>query len=183
MGAPRIASQVGVRYGRLVVTADPGPGGRRPVTVACDCGETVEGVRLGNLRNGHIVSCGCHRVEVARTIATRRAADGGFIHGGNGTPLHGRWESMRSRSNGRKPGYEHVKCDPRWATFEGFRDNPPTTGRPFAPDLVLARFGDQGDYTPENTRWLTKHENHMEMLARRYNNPSLFPPAPHETKV
>lgn len=63
------------------------------------------------------------------------------------------------------PTYTGVSCDPRWATFEGFRDNQPA-GRPFEPGLVLARFGDTGDYTPENTRWATKAENSRESNER-----------------
>ena len=62
----------------------------------------------------------------------------------------------------KRPSYAGVRCDPRWATFEGFLANQPA-GRPFEPGLVLARLGDTGDYTPENTRWATKAENSREM--------------------
>jgi hypothetical protein len=64
------------------------------------------------------------------------------------------------------PSYFGVTCDPRWETFEGFRDNPPRVadGHEFEPGMELARVGDVGPYSPENARWRTKAENIREML-------------------
>jgi hypothetical protein len=129
------------------------------VVLICDCGKTVTKDRYAWL-SGRQKSCGCYGEAIR-----------GFVHGGHGTPLYLRWASMKARTT---PGtaanngnYVGVKRDPRWDTFEGFRDNPPTTGRPFGPGLELARFNDVGDYTPDNTRWLTKSENVIEALDRR----------------
>jgi len=63
--------------------------------------------------------------------------------------------------------YVGVKRDARWDTYEGFRDNQPTTGRKFDKGLQLARIGDRGDYTPDNTRWITQSENALEALEGR----------------
>ena len=84
-------------------------------------------------------------------------------HGMHGTPLYKAWENMRQRVTNadRYPTYVGVQCDERWATFQGFLDNQPA-GRTFELGLCLARFGDQGDYTPENARWLTRAENTAE---------------------
>jgi hypothetical protein len=81
-------------------------------------------------------------------------------HGMAKTPLYKAWENMRQRvTNARVyPTYVNVGCDERWLTFQGFLDNQPA-GRPFEPGLCLSRFGDEGDYSPENTRWLTRSEN------------------------
>jgi hypothetical protein len=88
----------------------------------------------------------------------------------SGTPLYKRWLSMKSRTTpgtaANRRGYVDVRRDPRWDTFEGFLENQPA-GQPFGPGLELARNGDVGDYTPENTRWATRSENTQEMLSRR----------------
>lgn len=80
------------------------------------------------------------------------------------SPLYRAWVNMRQRTTNRRayPTYAGVDCDPRWETFEGFVAHQPTTGRAFEPGLCLARFGDLGHYTPENTRWLTRSENSRE---------------------
>lgn len=91
---------------------------------------------------------------------------GPVTHGMSSSPIYSCWKNMRYRVS-RSPRYANVNCDPRWVTFQGFLDNQPTTGRPYAPGLVLARFGDTGDYSPENTRWATKSENAQEMIAAR----------------
>jgi len=35
-------------------------------------------------------------------------------------------------------------------------------GRPFEPGLCLSRFRDEGNYSPENTRWITRSQNSSE---------------------
>lgn len=84
-------------------------------------------------------------------------------HGMSNTPLYKAWENMRQRVTNVTvyPRYANVGCDPRWVTFDGFLAHQPA-GQPFRSGLVLARFGDLGDYTPENARWLTRAENRAE---------------------
>jgi hypothetical protein len=90
-------------------------------------------------------------------------------HGQTDTPLYTAWCGMRQRCTPmlakRYPTYAGVHCDPLWTTFEGFRDHQPA-GRSFEPGLALARFGDAGDYTPTNCRWVTRSENTREVNER-----------------
>lgn len=96
---------------------------------------------------------------------------------GRETALWHAWRAMRDRcSTGyadRYPTYAGVKCDERWSTFEGFRDNQPA-GRKFKQGLVLARTGDVGDYSPENCRWATKAENAIESIDGRRGGAGRF---------
>jgi hypothetical protein len=76
---------------------------------------------------------------------------------------------MRVRCNPKywvkNPTYTGVLCSPLWELFEGFSDNPPP-GRAYEPGLVLARFGDKGNYEPSNCRWATRSENSRENIER-----------------
>jgi hypothetical protein len=126
---------------------------------------------------------GCALVSKARGLCSkhwtrwRRASDPTVDtlgkHGQAGTPLYRSWKGMRQRCNAawqaEHPSYAGVTCDPRWTTFEGFRDNPPTVpdGRPFQPGMCLSRVSDIGPYSPENARWRTRGENSREAWERR----------------
>lgn len=152
----------GDRFWRLTVLgpADPHitPSGYRirQVAVRCDCGaETV--VHLGNLRSGNSTNCGCLRNERSRQRRT--------THGMSTEPIYACWCNMKQRSSGHYiRGYRGVGRDARWDRFETFlADMGPT----YFAGAVLARFGDTGDYTPMNCRWLTAAENNAEAARVR----------------
>jgi hypothetical protein len=65
-----------------------------------------------------------------------------------------------------KPSYASVARDPAWDTFAGFCADMAAS---WFEGAVLARFGDKGDYTPTNARWVTKSEN-----AREGNEPRML---------
>ena len=112
----------------------------------CTCGNTFTAIR-SNITTGNTRSCGCAR-------GTHRQTK---------TPLYSCWQNMRQRVRDveRYPTYQGVRCDDRWATFEGFVANQPP-GRNYEPGLCLCRHGDVGNYEPENCRWLTRRENCLE---------------------
>lgn len=124
----------------------------------CQCGNETT-TSMWNADTGHTKSCGCLR-------------NGHPRHGMSRTPIHTAWAGVRARTKkgGRVqrmfPSYVGVNLDPRWETFEGFLANQPA-GRPFSPGMVLARFNDEGNYSPENTRWATKGENARESIERK----------------
>lgn len=82
-------------------------------------------------------------------------------HGMTGTPLYQAWQNMIARTT---PGsaqqqgtsYEGVNRDPRWESFTQFQED---MGSSHFPGACLARYGDSGDYTLDNCRWVTKAEN------------------------
>jgi hypothetical protein len=76
--------------------------------------------------------------------------------------LYQAWQNMVSRTTPGSahqrayPSYIGVQRDPRWESFTTFRDD---MGTAHFPGACLARYGDSGDYTPDNCRWTTKTEN------------------------
>lgn len=156
------------KHGRLTFIEDAEPyvspnGGHgcRMARLRCDCGNEVA-VKTSDWRSGVTRSCGCLQREIAVAQAT--------THGQSGTKLFSAWQAMTARASEnyqQKTGkYVGVTRDERWSTFEGFLANQPA-GRPFEPGLVLARTGDVGPYSPENTRWATKSENAREAAEVR----------------
>jgi hypothetical protein len=89
--------------------------------------------------------------------------------------LYERWHKMHWRVK-HLPAYKEVSVDERWSTFQGFLDNQPP-GRSYELGLCLCRWSDEGDYTPENTRWATRSENTREAIAAGRIHPP--PPGPH----
>lgn len=101
-------------------------------------------------------------------------------HGLSYTPIYKAYYAMVQRTRGDfhlksygRSGYEGVRRDPRWDTFEGFLAHPPA-GEP-GRGMMLARYGDTGDYTPENCRWATKAENSREANETRAGYMNLLP--------
>lgn len=130
---------------------------------ACECG-AMKPVRMKHWQTGHSRSCGCLAHGNHRT------------HGLTDTPIYKVYGAMRLRTNGnfvRRPNYADVRHDPRWDTFEGFLANPPAGE--YEVGKVLARYGDTGDYTPENCRWATKSENSREANETRGGYMNVLP--------
>lgn len=154
---------VGEKHGRLTFLertsqrGEPAKGRFR-----CDCGVEVEDVRLNNVRGGHTTSCGCYQREAASAARS--------IHGMCDTPIYRCWQGMLARStpgsrrDRESPTYQGIGRDPRWDTFEAFYAD---MGDTYFKGAVLARYGDTGDYTPKNARWITRGENSREMQERR----------------
>lgn len=113
----------------------------------CDCG-TEKVVMWSNFKRGRIKSCGC-RQRIKRVKYTDH-------------PLYGVWINMRTRCNTpTTPHYKYyggkgIRVCERWDNYENFYED---VIEGYAPGLQLDRRDGEGDYCPENTRWLTPQEN------------------------
>lgn len=121
----------------------------------CDCGEEIT-VSTDRLKNGATRSCGCLR----REVSTKKAAK----HNGATEPLYHVLSSMHQRCE--NPNNKNFKwygamgvavCEDwklknylafkAWAIANGYR-----------PGLTIDRENPNGDYCPENCRWITIQE-------------------------
>lgn len=139
----------------------------------CECGNEVV-VRGKSLRKGETKSCGC----LQRELSSERAK----VHGYYGERLNHVWNSMVQRCcNENNRAYHNyggrgIKiCDEwrndytafrEWALANGYDENAAHG------ECTLDRIDVDGDYEPDNCRWISMHEqnfNRRDSLVFTYN--------------
>jgi hypothetical protein len=115
----------------------------------CDCGSPIKTVWAQDLRAGKVVSCGCHKAEMASARGTHHMSK---------HPSYASWKNMRARcENPNAEGYEQYGgrgitfCE-RWRDFDNFWID---MGKTWRPRLSLDRIDVNGNYEPGNVRWAT----------------------------
>lgn len=140
----------GQRFGRLLVLerachADE----NRYWICRCDCGNYTI-VYDGNLKRNLTTSCGCYRRETSST------------HGMHNKRLYHIWENMKGRCERKSAkAYDHyggrgITVCKEWRKFEPFCEWSMSHG--YDEKLTLDRIDVNGDYCPENCRWVSQAE-------------------------
>lgn len=124
----------------------------------CSCGN--ECVKRGyNLRDGRVKSCGCLEEENRQMLHKLNTT-----HHKTSTPLYKVWKGMRRRCSDTKDKRYHkyggrgIKVCPEWqASFSTFEEWALSNG--YAPTLSIDRIDNDGNYCPDNCRFVTLKEN------------------------
>lgn len=131
------------------------PGKRYKLAVfKCECGNHCI-AKVINVKTDRTKSCGC----LKRELLSRRKTK----HGKTGHPLHNIWRGMISRcSNESVAAYPRYGgrgisvCD-QWQSFRPFYDWSMSSG--WRPGLEIDRIDNDGDYSPENCRFVSAKVN------------------------
>lgn len=164
----------GQKFGRLLVIKrlENNKYGRAMWLCLCDCGKShiVEG---GHLLNGTIKSCGCYNIDRTKETHTK--------HGKSESKIYNVLHSMRQRChNSKNRGYKNygargiTVCDEwldkedgfmnfyNWAMSNGYDETAPK-GK-----CTLDRIDVNGNYSPENCRWITMKEQNRNKRNTTY---------------
>jgi len=153
MGKERV-NIIGKRFGNLVVLSHSHDKGYTKFFLCqCDCGNTTI-VAKNNLTTGKQISCGCVRKH---RLADKNRLPQGYVR--LGRIFHKMKQRCYNPSSNRydRYGSRGIKiCDEwlsdvnnfrKWAIENGYNDT-----------LSIDRIDNDGDYCPENCRWVTNAE-------------------------
>lgn len=164
----------GMRFGRLIVFErvedHVSPSGKCNIQYKCLCDCGKEKIVFGtNLSRGLTNSCGCLQKERASAAKT--------THGETDSHLYGVWCAIKRRCYQKyDPNYSNyggrgiIMCDEWKNDYKTFRDWAYAHGyNPEAKrgECTLDRKDVNGNYCPENCRWITQQE---QMNNVRYNH-------------
>lgn len=183
----RFIDETGKKYGRLTVLEYQGRNKSRSAEwlCLCECGNTVI-IRGSALRSGKTKSCGCLQREVAKETISKYNSSDKYVspyiynvkHGMTHDHLYKVWLNMKRRcfdenhDNYKYYGGRGIKVCKEWTNdFITFMNWACANG--YNESLTIDRIDVNGDYCPNNCRWIPFCEqicNRRNTVYMEYDN-------------
>ena len=164
----KVEDFINKQYGRLTISSFEIINSnmlKSTVKCLCSCGNEIL-VKLSSLTTGNTKSCGCFRKENTKKLNLK--------HGLRKSLLYGTWLNMKDRcynknnKNYKDYGGRGVKvCEEWFNNFETFHNWCGENG--YSKNLTLDRIDFNGNYSPENCRWVDMHMQNTNKKIKNTN--------------
>lgn len=162
----------GQKFGKLTVLKVFRKENKYYCECKCECGN-IKNIRKDHLLTQKTTSCGCYRIK--------NTGDVHRTHGKTNTLLYSKYEGMKRRcynTNDARYKYYGARgiavCNEWLNSFEAFYEWATNNG--YKKGLTLDRINVNGNYCPENCRWIDikiQTRNRRSNLIFTYNNETL----------
>lgn len=159
----KIILVAGQKFGRLEFIKDAGYSTKKKplIEVKCECDGKVIICDKGNVTSGHIVSCGCRKLEILKKQQKKKHGHS-LSENGKATKEYDAWRAMKKRClDPKNDSYERYGargitiCEQWLTSFITFLAD---VGEAPTKEHSIDRINNEGNYEPGNVKWSTAEE-------------------------